>query len=302
MLTEANRGAGSWERAVAVEAPAEPARKVSACPFSAMSAAVKDLAMPSERPRVERGPGETAARLATMAYGLLAYSMFFGTILYAIGWVGNWFVPKSIDSGAAGPLAQALIINSLLLGLFVVQHTIMARPAFKAWWMRIIPRAIERSTFVIAASLCLILTFWLWRPMPAVVWSISNPVAWWALTALSVFGWGLVFASSFMVSHWDLFGLRQAWFRFRGQRYRPVGFRLVGLYRLVRHPLMVGFLVAFWSTPQMTVGHLFFAIMTTGYIFFGTWVEERDLIAEHGEDYLAYRRKVRGFIPLPKAA
>lgn len=302
MLTETRRGSGSWEQAVGADAPAQEAPRVSACPFSSMSAAVKNLAMHPERPTAERRPGETAARIATMAYGLLAYSMFFGTILYAIGWVGNWFVPKSIDSGSATPIAQAITINSLLLGLFVLQHTIMARPAFKAWWMRIVPRAIERSTFVIAASLCLILTFWLWRPMPTVLWSVTNPVAWWALTALSIFGWGLVFASSFMVSHWDLFGLRQAWFRFRGQRYRPVGFRLVGLYRLVRHPLMVGFLIAFWSTPQMTVGHLFFAIMTTGYIFFGTWIEERDLIAEHGEDYLAYRRKVRGFIPIPKAA
>lgn len=302
MLSETKRGSGSWERAAVDTVEAAPAQKVSACPFSAMSATVKSMVTPAERPMAGRGSGEIVARGATMAYGLLAYSMFFGTILYAIGWVGNWLVPKSIDSGAAAPLGQALVVNSLLLGLFVVQHTVMARPAFKAWWMRIVPRAIERSTFVIAASLCLILAFWQWRPLPTVVWSVSNPIVWWGLTALSIVGWGLVFGSSFMVSHWDLFGLRQAWFRFRGERYRPVGFRLVGLYKLVRHPLMVGFLIAFWSTPVMTQGHLFFAIMTTGYIFFGTWIEERDLIAEHGEDYLAYRRKVRGFVPLPRRA
>jgi protein-S-isoprenylcysteine O-methyltransferase Ste14 len=300
MAMDVTDRSGTWKSDTASAASAP--QRVSACPFTTMSAAVKSLAGGAPRPHAQSGPRETAARLATMAYGLLAYAMFFGTILYAIGWVGNWYVPKSIDSGAPAALGEALAVNTLLLLLFVVQHTVMARPAFKAWWMRFVPRAIERSTFVIAASSCLILTFWLWRPLPTTVWEVTNPAAWWALTALSVFGWGMVFASSFMVSHWDLFGLRQTWFRFRGERYRPVGFRLRGLYRLVRHPLMVGFLIAFWSTPVMSLGHLFFAAMTTGYIFFGTWVEERDLIAEHGEDYLAYRRKVRGFVPLPKAA
>ena len=290
MLTEAKHESGMWE-------VSRPSR---GCPFSAMGAAVRSMTQPSEQAAAKRGAGECAARVATLGYGLLAYSMFFGTILYAIGWVGNWLVPRSIDSGATSPLAQALLVNSLLLGLFVVQHTVMARPAFKAWWMRIVPRAIERSTYVIAASASLILTFWLWQPLPTVVWSVSNPVAWWGLTALSLLGWTTVLGSSFMVSHWDLFGLRQTWARFRGERYRPVGFRLVGLYKLVRHPLMLGFLIAFWSTPVMTQGHLFFAAMTTGYIFFGTWIEERDLIAEHGDDYLAYRRKVRGFVPLPR--
>lgn len=299
MAMDVTDRSGKWEGDVAA---ASVPKRVSGCPFTTMSAAVRSLARGGPRPVTRSGPRETASRIATMAYGLLAYAMFFGTILYAIGWVGNWFVPKSIDSGAAAGLGEALTVNTLLLLLFVVQHTVMARPAFKAWWMRYVPRSIERSTFVIAASSCLILTFFLWRPLPTPVWEVTHPVAWWALTALSVFGWGLVFASSFMVSHWDLFGLRQTWFRFRGERYRPVGFRLVGMYKLVRHPLMVGFLIAFWSTPVMSLGHLFFAVMTTGYIFFGTWIEERDLIAEHGEDYLAYRRKVRGFVPLPKAA
>lgn len=301
MMTESKRVAGSWESVGTESSTSAAMPRVSGCPFSAMSSAVKNLSRTTDRPAVS-GARESASRLATMAYGLVAYLMFFGTISYAILWVGNWFVPKTIDSGAPASLGEALLVNSLLLSLFVVQHTIMARPAFKVWWTRFVPRAIERSTFVIAASASLILTFALWRPLPTVVWSVGNPVIWWGLTALSMVGWALVFGSSFMVSHWDLFGLRQTWFRFRGERYRPVGFRLVGLYKLVRHPLMVGFLIAFWSTPVMTQGHLFFAVMTTGYIFFGTWIEERDLIAEHGEDYLAYRRKVRGFVPLPKAA
>lgn len=152
------------------------------------------------------------------------------------------------------------------------------------------------------ASACLALLFWQWRPLPEIVWEATNPIAVWGLRALSLGGWAIVLLASFMVSHFDLFGLRQVWFRLRERAYEPVGFRLVGFYELVRHPLMIGFLIFFWATPVMTVGHLFFAIMTTGYIFFGTHVEERDLVAAHGEDYLAYRRKVRGFIPIPRRA
>jgi methanethiol S-methyltransferase len=244
----------------------------------------------------------TLGGFATFAYGLIAYGTFFFAFLYAIGFVGNWIVPKSIDSGAAGALIPALLINTLLLSLFVIQHTIMARPAFKRWWTTIIPRAAERSTFVLLASSILLLLFWQWRPLPQVVWEVSHPAAYWGLSALSLAGWGIVLLSSFMVSHFDLFGLRQVWFRLRGWAYRPVGFRLVGLYKLVRHPLMVGFLIAFWATPVMTVGHLFFAIMTSGYILMGIWFEERDLVAEHGENYLEYRRRVRGLVPLPRRA
>ena len=244
---------------------------------------------------------EPLARAAALAYGLLAYAAFFVTILYAIGFVGNWLVPKSIDSGDPGSTLPSLLINTVLLSLFVIQHTIMARPWFKRAWTTIIPRSAERSTFVLLASAILLLTFWLWRPLPTVLWSVSGPAAW-ALSALSLLGWAIVFAASFMVSHFDLFGLRQSWLRFRGRLYRPVGFRLVGLYRLVRHPLMLGFLIAFWSTPTMTIGHLFFAIMTTIYIFMGIWFEERDLVAEHGESYLKYRRATRALIPLPKGA
>jgi methanethiol S-methyltransferase len=238
--------------------------------------------------------------IAIFTYGAIAYTLFLVAFLYAMGFVSNWLVPKGIDSGTVGALLPSLLINGVLLSLFVIQHTIMARTAFKRWWTTIIPRAAERSTFVLLASSILLFTFWQWRPLPQVVWSVENPIAWWSLTAISLAGWGLVLLASFMVSHFDLFGLRQVWFRLRARSYQPVGFRLVGLYKLVRHPLMVGFLIAFWATPHMTVGHLFFAVMTTGYILFGTWIEERDLVAEHGEKYLQYRRKVRGLIPLPR--
>ncbi|TWT40421.1 hypothetical protein RAS1_41300 [Phycisphaerae bacterium RAS1] len=237
----------------------------------------------------------------TLAYGLLVYAAFFAAFLYAIGFLGNWVVPKTIDSGVAGDVLPSLLINGLLLSVFVVQHTIMARPAFKRWWTKFVPMPVERSTFVLATSAVLALLFWQWRPLPHIVWSVEGPGAT-ALTALSAAGWAIVLAASCAISHLDLFGVRQTWLRFRNQPYTPVGFRLVGPYRLVRHPLMVGFLIAFWATHTMTVGHMFFAVMTTGYILFGTWVEERDLIAAHGERYLEYKRSVRGLIPLPNRA
>jgi len=211
-------------------------------------------------------------------------------------------VPKSIDSGAQGELVPSLLINGALLCAFVVQHTVMARPAFKRWWTGIVPRSIERSIFVLLASVVLLVTFWQWRPLPTIVWHTTNATAVWGLSALSLLGWVVVLYASFLINHFDLFGLRQVWFALRAKIYRPVGFRLISLYKLVRHPLMLGFLIAFWATPTMTVGHLFFAIMTTGYILFGTHLEERDLIAQHGNDYLAYKRRVRGLIPLPRRA
>lgn len=251
-----------------------------------------------------RGParGGWPARGATLLYGSVAYAGFLATILYAIGFVGGFVVPKSIDSGEAGPVGLALAVNTALLSLFVLQHTVMARPAFKRRWTRVIPASIERSTFVLCTCGVFALLFTQWRPLPGIVWSATDPVARWALVALSLAGWGIVLASSLMVSHFDLFGLRQVWFRFVERRYQPVGFRAAGLYRWVRHPLMLGFLIAFWATPTMTVGHLFFAVMVTGYIRFGTWMEERDLIAEHGESYLAYKRSVPYILPLPRSA
>jgi protein-S-isoprenylcysteine O-methyltransferase Ste14 len=259
------------------------------------------LASAFESARISQRQGTGVGGVATLAYGLLCYAAFVASFSFAIGFVGNWLVPKSINTGRPGPLVPSLLINTLLLCVFVAQHTVMARPAFKRWWTRIVPKPAERSTFVLAASASLGLLFWLWRPLPQVVWEVKGAAAV-LLTALSLLGWAIVLFASFAISHMDLFGMRQAWLRFRNRPYAPVGFRLVGLYRIVRHPLMLGFLIAFWSTPVMTVGHLFFAIMTTGYILFGLWMEERDLIAEHGERYREYKRNVRGLIPLPKRA
>jgi protein-S-isoprenylcysteine O-methyltransferase Ste14 len=245
-------------------------------------------------------PAALTSRLLTLVYGLIAYAAFFFTITYAIGFVGNWLVPKSIDSGHGGPMLTALLVNSSILLAFVVQHTIMARPAFKRWWTRVIPPAIERSTFVLIASSLLLVLFWQWRPLPQVVWKIDDPLVAGLLQGLSLTGWIIVFASSFMVNHFDLFGLRQTWHHFRARACSPVGFRLVGLYKLVRHPLMLGFLIAFWSAPVMTQGHLLFALLTTGYILVGTRIEERDLVAQHGESYESYRREVPGLLPIPR--
>jgi protein-S-isoprenylcysteine O-methyltransferase Ste14 len=242
-----------------------------------------------------RRPGAVARGL-TLAYGLASYVAFLAAFLYAMGFVGNWGVPKGIDTGASGAVVPSLLINAALLAGFVLQHTIMARPAFKRWWTKIVPKPIERSTYVWMASACLGLIFWQWRPLTQTVWSVGG-LAGSALAVVSLMGWAIVLVASFAISHMDLFGVRQTWLEFKARTYRPVGFRLVGFYKLIRHPLMVGFLIAFWATPVMSVGHLFFAGMTTGYILFGTWMEERDLVAEHGESYLEYRRRVPGFIP-----
>lgn len=241
-------------------------------------------------------------RLATLAYGVVAYGAFLATILYAMGFMGDWIVPKTINSGTGGSLASSLLINAGLLMIFVVQHTVMARPAFKRWVTRVIPRSIERSTFVLAACASLGVLFLFWQPLPGVLWEAEATWLKWALSFISLSGWAIVLAASFMVSHFDLFGLRQVWMRFRNTEYRPVGFRLVGLYRLVRHPLMLGFLIAFWATPVMTVGHLFFAVMVSLYIAMGVWFEERDLMAEHGAEYGEYRSRVRAVIPVPRRA
>ncbi len=247
-----------------------------------------------------RTPLSLAGRIAAFLYGLLAYAAFFGTIVYAMGFVANLFVPKSIDSGTPGALVPSLLLNTGLLSVFVVQHTIMARPWFKRWWTRIIPEAIERSTFVLAASSALALVLWQWRPLPEVIWHVESRVLAGVLVGVSFLGWGIVFASSFMVSHWDLFGLRQVYTRLVDREYTHINFRIVGLYKIVRHPLMLGFIIAVWFTPTMTVGHLFFAGMITGYIFLGTFLEERDLVAMFGREYESYRRRVPGIFPLPR--
>ena len=242
-----------------------------------------------------------ASRVLSLAYGLFAYLCFFGTFLYVIGFVGGFVVPKHLHAGAAAPLREALLVNGAFLALFALQHAVMARPAFKSWWTRFVPVQIERSTFVLVTCAILGAMVWQWRPMPELVWQVEGGGAL-ALRAVQALGWATVLLASFQIDHFELFGVRQVIRHFRGSSAEAPHFRERGLYRLVRHPLMLGFLLAFWSTPVMTQGHLFFAVMCTGYILVGTWIEERTLIALHGSTYLDYKRRVPGLLPLPRGA
>lgn len=237
--------------------------------------------------------------LVSVLYGGVAYTLFLGTILYAIAFVGGLPIPKTIDSGAPSPLPLALIVNTALLGLFAVQHSVMARPAFKRWWKAIVPDSVERSTYVIFSSLALVLLFWQWRPMPQPIWSVTGPIGVVVLQVVFWAGWALVFLSTFLINHFELFGLRQVWCRLTGRTLPPPAFRTPSLYRHVRHPLYLGFLLAFWSTPVMTMGHLLFAAATTGYILIAIQLEERDMITVFGDRYRRYREQVSMLIPLP---
>jgi protein-S-isoprenylcysteine O-methyltransferase Ste14 len=241
------------------------------------------------------------AQILTLVYGILAYIVFLGAFLYAIGFVGNIGVPKSIDSGPTVPLAQALVINVLLLTLFAVQHSVMARPAFKRWWTQFVPKQIERSTYVLLASVILLLLFWQWRPMPAVVWDARATILGPVLLGLSALGWLIVLFSTFLINHFDLFGLRQVALYFQRQPYIPVSFVTRGLYKVVRHPLMLGFLIAFWATPLMSAGHLMFAGVTTAYILIALQLEEHDLVQADPATYERYRRETRMLIPIPRS-
>ena len=236
-------------------------------------------------------------RLFVFAYGLISYLVFFVSFLYIIGFVGNLVVPKSIDSGAEANLAQSMMINIALLGLFAIQHTIMARPGFKCWWTKIIPVQAERSTYVLAASLILALLCWQWRPMSSVVWSVESSIGRTVLFVLFGLGWGTVLFSSFIINHFDLFGIRQVWFYLTKREYHHVEFKTKSLYRYIRHPLMLGIIIGSWATPLMTTGHLLFAVASTAYILIGIQFEEHDLVQFLGNDYDNYRHRVPMFIP-----
>ena len=240
------------------------------------------------------------ARVLAFIYGLICYAAFFGTFLYAIGFIGNLVVPKTIDSAPIFSFQNALLVNVVLLGIFAVQHSVMARPAFKRQWTKFVPKPIERSTYVLFSSLCLIVLFHFWQPMGITIWNVQNPVGQAILYSLFASGWLLILAASFLINHFDLFGLRQVFLYLRGQEYTHLRFSTPSLYKHVRHPLYVGWLLAFWATPSMTAAHLVFALLTTAYILVAIQLEERDLVQLHGQAYADYRRRVPMLIPFKR--
>jgi len=239
-------------------------------------------------------------KMLAFVYGVISYLVFFGSFLYAIGFAGNIVVPKTIDSGAEGAFVPSLLIDALLLGLFAIQHSVMARQGFKRWWTRFIPKPIERSTYVLFSSLLLALLYWQWQPILSVIWNVRNPIGSLVLSALFWAGWLLVLASTFVINHFDLFGLRQVYLFQKGKQYTDLVFKKRFFYRFVRHPLLLGFMIAFWATPKMTLGHLVFAVATTAYMLIAIQLEERDMANIHGDAYRQYQREVSMLIPLPK--
>jgi protein-S-isoprenylcysteine O-methyltransferase Ste14 len=246
--------------------------------------------------------GSRSTKFIAFLYGLVAYFAFFGTILYAIGFVIGLVVPKTIDSGAASSTTQAVVVDLLLMSLFAVQHSVMARRQFKEWWTQYVPKSVERSTYVLLASLTLMLLFWQWRPLPAIVWQIEDPDVAVAIAAVSLVGWVIVFTSTFLINHFELFGLHQVANNLTGRAMPAPRFRTPLYYKFVRHPIYLGFIIAFWAAPTMTVGHLLFAAVTTAYIFVGILLEERDLIDLFGDDYRRYRERVSMLLPWRKSA
>jgi protein-S-isoprenylcysteine O-methyltransferase Ste14 len=236
-------------------------------------------------------------KLVAFLYGIVAYLVFAIVIVYAIGFVCGLVVPKTIDSGPAGPLMESIVINLVLMTIFALQHSIMARPQFKTWWTTIVPKSVERSTYVLLASLALALMFWQWRPIPGVVWEVKEPTVAAFLLYLGLLGWVLVFISTFMINHFELFGLHQVANNLAGKPMPPMKFKTPMLYNVVRHPIYLGFIIFVWATPVMTAGHLLFAAVVTAYIFVGIALEEHDLIAVFGDEYRRYRQRVAMIVP-----
>ena len=239
-------------------------------------------------------------RIAAFAYGVACYGVFFATFLYAIAFLGNFGIARSMDAPATGPVAVALLINLALLVVFALQHSVMARQGFKRVWTKIVPKPVERSTYVLFTSLALILLFWQWRPIGGVIWDIQNPTSQAVVYGVYAFGWGLLLLSTFLIDHFDLFGLRQVYLYLRGRDYENPQFKTPWLYRIVRHPIYVAWLIIFWATPVMTAAHLIFAIVTTAYILVAIQLEERDLVSFHGADYERYREEVPALVPFSK--
>ena len=239
-------------------------------------------------------------RYLTIGYGGAAYALFLVVFLYLVGFVGGILVPRTVDHGIAAPIGQAVVVNTALVALFGVQHSVMARPGFKRWWTRFVPASIERSTYVWLSNAVLVLLYWQWRTMPAVIWHVQLPAGRLVVWVLFWLGWATALTSTFLINHFDLFGLRQVYLAAREKPYTNLDFRTRSLYRLVRHPLMLGFLIAFWSAPTMTAGHLLFAVGMTSYILIAVQMEERDLVAALGDQYRDYRRDVPMLLPRPR--